>query len=152
VAVPKEIQKELIISVEHPNVAISPPVLDSVIVVGHAPTADPRTMLFAGYVDDVLNVRTINGQIFQIGEVVQPTTILMEQVLAGSGNPMNVVDGQFNNRIYMDTYGKGIYIWSDPGDTDWENPQVVVVANLPTSARANQIFIDVPRNSIWMWH
>lgn len=150
-AIPRETNKELIIVVEDAgvDVAISPPIIDGAIVVGQVPPTDPRTLLYDSYTNDILNVRTISGVAFQIGDAAQSTTEILEQVLAGVGIP--AIDGQFNNRIYMDSENKGIYIWQDPADSYWADPQVTVSNNLPPNGKVNEVHINTATNSIWMW-
>ena len=150
-AIPRETNKELVIVVEDAgvDVAISPPIIDGAIVVGQVPPTDPRTLLYDSYTNDILNVRTVSGVSFQIGDAAQSTTEILEQVLSGAGVPS--VDGQFNNRIYMDSAGKGIYIWNDPGDSFWADPQVTVSASLPPNGKVNEVHINTATNSIWMW-
>jgi hypothetical protein len=151
VAIPRETNKELVIVVEDAgvDVAISPPIIDGAIVVGQVPPTDPRTLLYDSYTNDILNVRTVSGVSFQIGDAAQSTIEILEQVVAGVGVPS--VDGQFNNRIYMDSENKGIYIWSDPDDSFWADPQVTVSGDLPPNGKVNEIHINTATNSIWMW-
>jgi hypothetical protein len=151
VAIPRETNKELIVVVEDAgvDVAISPPIIDGAIVVGQVPPTDPRTLLYDSFTNDILNVRTISGVSFQIGDAAQSTTQILEQVLAGNGVP--AVDGQFNNRIYMDADGKGIYIWNDPADSFWADPQVTVSDTMPPNGKINQVHINTATDSIWMW-
>lgn len=152
-AIPRETNKELVVVVEDAgvDVAISPPIIDGAIVVGQVPPTDPRTLLYDSYTNDILNVRTISGVSFQIGDAAQSTTEILEQVLTGVTNGVPGVDGQFNNRIYMDSGGKGIYIWEDPADSFWADPQVTVGTELPPNGKVNEVYINTSTNSIWMW-
>ena len=154
-AVPRETNKEIVVVVDNESldVVITPPVIDSAIVVGQPPPADSRTMLFDGYVDDNMRLKTIGGLNFQVSSVQEvPASEPAEQVMFGYGHP-GTLDGQFNNRIYIDRTNKGFYIWS--GDvTDWDNPQLIVVSafvNLPGSANNQAVCIVDSTNSIYVW-
>lgn len=74
-AIPRETYKELVVTVENDSVAvaISPPILDAVIVQGVAPQQDPDTLLFSSYdpVGDILFVRTADGREFSINNAVE---------------------------------------------------------------------------------
>lgn len=75
--IPRETSKELIVTVENESlsVAISPPILDGVIVVGAAPEPSPDTIMLTSYdpVGDVLFVRTADGRQFTINNAVEVT-------------------------------------------------------------------------------
>jgi hypothetical protein len=74
--IPEESNKELFVTVDDAsvNVAISPPVLDAVIVSGVPPVADPNTLLFVDYdpVGKVLHVSTVDGRAFNIYNTTDP--------------------------------------------------------------------------------
>lgn len=74
-SIPRETNKELIVTVENESivVAVSPPILDAVIVAGKAPEQNPNTMLFSNYdpVGDILTIQTADGRIFTINNAVE---------------------------------------------------------------------------------
>lgn len=74
-SIPRETNKELIVTVENESivVAVSPPILDAVIVAGKAPEQNPNTMLFSNYdpVGDVLTIETADGRVFTINNAVE---------------------------------------------------------------------------------
>jgi hypothetical protein len=75
--IPRETNKELIVVVENDSisVAMSPPVLDAVIVSGVAPEQNPDTLLLSSYnpVSDTLFLRTANGREFSINNAIEVT-------------------------------------------------------------------------------
>jgi hypothetical protein len=77
VSIPRETSKELVVTVENESlvVAISPPILDAVIVAGKAPEQNSETMLFADYnsTSDTLTIKTAAGRIFVINNAVEVT-------------------------------------------------------------------------------
>lgn len=154
-AIPRETSKELIVVVENEavEVAISPPILDSVMVVGQAPGVDPRTVYFTGYVDDTLNLRTASGLSFEVQQVGQPTTIVQEQVRTG---PLPPGDGGIainaNNEIYISTSDHSIWISSGAG-TDYSPQQVYVryTSGWPISGTQDDIMINSYSRSIRRW-
>lgn len=74
-SIPRETNKELVVTVENESivVAVSPPILDAVIVAGKAPEQNPNTMLFSNYdpVGDILTIQTADGRIFTINNAVE---------------------------------------------------------------------------------
>lgn len=152
-AIPTETNKELVVIVDNESVevAISPPVIDSAIVVGQPPPVDGRTLLFDGYEAESMRVRTVSGLSFEIDPVGEVPVQTVDQVIVGSGNPEGAVDGQINDRIYIDSLNKSIYLWFDAGDAYYTDPQVLVGTTLPGGGNDGQIFIDTDDYSIWMW-
>lgn len=148
-AIPRETNKELVVVVENDSVevAISPPVLDSAIVVGQPPAVDPRTVYFSGFTDDVLQLKTASGLTFEVDQVAQPPAIIAEQVLVGYLTPVNNVVGAANNQIYISSSDRSIRIWSGSG-SDWTNPQVMVGTDWPISGQQDDIFINTTTRSI----
>lgn len=75
-SIPRETNKELIITVENDaiDVAITPPIIDAVIVSGAIPQPDPNTVLFQSYdaPTERLYLRTADGLQFVIENVVAP--------------------------------------------------------------------------------
>lgn len=73
--IPRETDKEIVVTVENASVdvAISPPILDGLIVAGVAPEQNPKTLLFEAYdpLNLVLTVKTLEGAVFTISNVVQ---------------------------------------------------------------------------------
>lgn len=151
-AIPRETNKELVVIVENESieVAITPPVLDSAIVVGQPPPVDSRTLLFDGYEAESMRVRTVGGLQFEIEPVGEVPVVTVEQVLVGVGNPIGSIDGQTAGRIWIDSGSKSFYIWdgvSAPTDL-----QVIVNELVPAGGLENQILIETTSNSIWMWN
>lgn len=85
-AIPRETSKELVVTVENESlsVAISPAILDGVIVVGKAPEQHPDTMLFSNFDPIAGNVfvKTVDGQEFYLS-----TSDVAPQVTSGAGDP-----------------------------------------------------------------
>ena len=152
-AIPTETNKELIVIVDNESVevAISPPVIDSAIVVGQPPPVDGRTLLFDGYEAESMRVRTVSGLSFEIEPVGEVPVQTVDQVIVGVGSPVGSVDGQINDRIYIDSLNKSIYLWADVGDGYYTDPQVLVGTTLPGGGNDGQIFIDSDDKGIWMW-
>lgn len=154
-AIPRETNKELIVTVENEavEVAISPPILDSVIVVGQPPGVDPRTVYFTGYVDDTLSLKTASGLAFEVDKVGTPTVIVKEQVSTGPLPPNDGgIIGNANDEIYISTSDRSIWIWS--GSATQVDPQQVYVrytTGYPSSATENDIMINVATRSIRRW-
>lgn len=152
-AIPRETNKELIVVVEDAgvDVAISPPIIDSTIVVGAVPPPNPNTLLYDSFAGDLLNVKTVSGVTFQIGDASQSEIVVLDQVLVGTNH--QGTDGEDNNRIYINANDKTIYIWNDPADTPWENPQVKVFNSpvMPDGTYVGEIAINSSTNSIWTW-
>jgi hypothetical protein len=73
--IPRETYKELVVTVENESisVAISPPILDAVIVQGVAPQQHPDTLLLSSYdpIGDILFVRTADGREFAINNTIE---------------------------------------------------------------------------------
>lgn len=154
-AIPRETSKELIVVVENEavEVAISPPILDSVMVVGQSPGVDPRTVYFTGYVDDTLNLRTASGLSFEVQQVGQPTVVVQEQVRTG---PLPPGDGGIainsNNEIYISSNDHSIWI-SSGSSTDFADQQVYVryTSGWPASASQDDVMINAYNRSIRRW-
>lgn len=125
--------------------------IDSAIVVGQPPPVDGRTLLFDGYEAESMRVRTVSGLSFEIDPVGDVPVQTVDQVITGVGNPNGAVDGQINDRIYMDTSAKSIYVWSDVTDGYYADPQVLVGTVLPGGGNDDQIFINSADKSIWVW-
>jgi hypothetical protein len=154
-AIPRETSKELIVVVENEavEVAISPPILDSIMVVGQPPGVDPRTVYFTGYVDDTLNLRTASGLSFEVQKVGQPTVIVQEQVRTG---PLPPGDGGIainaNEEIYISTNDRSIWIASGQATTVADQ-QVYVryTSGWPASGAQDDIMINAYSRSIRRW-
>jgi hypothetical protein len=112
--IPKETQKELMVVVENDtvSVAISPPVLDGVIVVGQAPEQNADTLLFSSYdpVNGIMFARTADGREVAIGNVLIAANAIPPQVIYGSGDPSPASGGI--NKIYIDTTDGSIWSWT----------------------------------------
>lgn len=150
-AIPVETNKELVVIVENPSidVAISPPIIDSAIVIGAAPPADSRTLLYDGFEAETMRVRTASGLTFEIDPVGQVPVEIVEQMITGFGDPTGSVDGQTDNRIFLDTDGKGFYVWNGDGGTSLEIAHGVTKP--AGSSVEGQIFIETSTNSFWKW-
>jgi hypothetical protein len=154
-AIPRETSKELIVVVENEavEVAISPPILDSVMVVGQPPAVDPRTVYFTGYIDDVLNLRTASGLSFVVDNVDPVTTAIVEQVRTG---PLPPTDGGIvastNDEMYISSSDRSIWIWSGSA-TDFPDKQVYVryTSGWPASGSQDDIMINAYSRSIRRW-
>lgn len=124
-ALPRETGKEVVVIVDNDSleVVISPPVIDSAIVVGQPPPADSRTLLFNGFVNDSMRVLTQGGLNFELSNTALVPADWQSQIMVSHGAP---VDGPYmNHQIYIDTFNKSFYVYSGSVD-DWPNPQVVV--------------------------
>jgi hypothetical protein len=108
-AIPRETSKELIVTVENESltVAITPAILDGVIVAGVAPQQNPDTMLFSNYDPIAGNVfvKTVDGQEFYLS-----TSVLAQQVSYGTGDPTAPGTG---GSMYMDTANNSIWTWTE---------------------------------------
>ena len=149
-AIPKETSKELVVVVENESleVVITPPVLDSAIVVGQPPPVDSRTLLFDGFDDTSMRVKTYGGLSFEIDPVGEVPVTTVDQVLVGAQNPVGAVDGQTAGRIYIDSLNKSFYVWDNAPDLGL---QVEVGTTLPGGGTDGDIFIDSDDKSIWLW-
>lgn len=149
-AIPVETNKELVVIVENESleVAISPPILDSAIVVGQPPAVDGRTLLFDGYEAETMRVRTTSGLSFEIEPVGEVPVEIVDQLIVGVGSPVGAVDGQTAERIFVDTASNSFYVWNTTGAT---TEQIIVGTTLPGGANDGQIFMDTDDKAIWMW-
>lgn len=112
--IPRETSKELVVSVENESisVAMSPPVLDAVIVQGVAPEQNPDTVLVSGYdpISTNLFLRTMDGREFSVYNVDQDVAGSVNvQVEYGAGNPS--VDG-LTGQLYINTSDNSIWAWT----------------------------------------
>lgn len=115
--IPRETSKELFVTVENESitVAMSPPVLDSVVVSGVAPQQDQDSLIFEGYdpVTAEIYVRTIYGQEFTIGAAtvgVGSPSLIPPQVVYGTGAPSGAPAS--DDGIYIDTANNSIWAWT----------------------------------------
>lgn len=116
-AVPSEVTKELIVTVENENltIAISPPVIDMAVVVGAPARQDGRTMLFDEYdpVNNTLRVLTAEGLAFLVGDATASGTAIPKQVIIGNGSPIdNSVVGT-TDTLYFDRDTQIMWLWED---------------------------------------
>jgi hypothetical protein len=108
-AIPRETSKELIVTVENEalTVAITPAILDGVIVQGVAPEQNPDTILFSNYdpIAGNIFVRTVDGQEFYLS-----TSSVALQVSVGTGNP--TAPGTAG-ALYIDKANNSIWEWTE---------------------------------------
>lgn len=150
-AIPKETSKELIVVVDNDtlDVVITPPVIDSAIVVGAPPPTDGRTLLFNGFTGDTMRVRTVDGLNFEIDPVQEAQVVTVDQIIVAEGDPGSL-DGQYDGRVYVDDTNNSIFVWS--GGTAWPNPQLIVRSSDPASGTNDgEVLINSTTKSIKVW-
>lgn len=156
-AIPRETSKEMIVIVENDSldVVISPPVLDSVMVVGVPPAIDPRTLLFDKYDDTALRLKTAGGLIFNLNGVERSETIHAGQVIFGSGVPSPpTYPDDIKDRIFFSTDMLSIY-YTDTNTPTPAGYQIIVNSSTQITGTTGQILFHTGTGSdflsIYKW-
>jgi hypothetical protein len=152
--IPTETRQELYVTVENESVsvAITPSVVDGVIVAGAAPKPNDDTIIFESYdpVGGVIYAKTIDGKQLIFSGVRTSTSDIPDQVSYGIGAPTQPPVN--SNGIYINLADNSFWSWGGGGPLA-SSDQVTYGTGEPvfTPNNPNMIYISTDDNSIWAW-